>query len=232
MRAILLNPVENTAKEVNITGDFEEMYQLLNCDMIEVVQNVFISHNINVDLYIDEEAKLKKDLYISAKSIDGTMETIYNSILITAPYDYDNDKIGELDDFTIDKIYKSIITNAIDPTHNVRRRILVFTYPNYPYNRILQTCGLLLLQNPEEELYQIHNTLINHAIYQMSYDFQYIGRYDNKVVFKNGIVIIEVIFDSDLIIQSIFLCNDLEDLEYNWTRGEPIDRSKIYRILD
>ena len=60
MRAILLNPFDQTVKEVVYTGDFREIYSLIDCGTFDVVR---LSESD--DLYVDDEGLLKENRYFS-----------------------------------------------------------------------------------------------------------------------------------------------------------------------
>ena len=60
MRAILLNPFDQTVKEVVYTGDFREIYSLIDCTTFDVVR---LSESD--DLYVDDEGLLKENRYFS-----------------------------------------------------------------------------------------------------------------------------------------------------------------------
>ena len=53
MRAILLNPFDQTVKEVVYTGDFREIYSLIDCTTFDVVR---LSESD--DMYVDDEGML------------------------------------------------------------------------------------------------------------------------------------------------------------------------------
>lgn len=60
MRAILINPYNETIKEVVYTGDFREIYVLTECQTFDCV-------NIDDDntLFVDDEGLLKDNRYFS-----------------------------------------------------------------------------------------------------------------------------------------------------------------------
>ena len=60
MRAILLNPFDQTVKEVVYTGDFRDIYSLIACTTFDVVR---LSESD--DMYVDDEGLLKDNRYFS-----------------------------------------------------------------------------------------------------------------------------------------------------------------------
>lgn len=53
MKAILINPFDETVKEVEYTGDYREIYHLINCRTFDCVR--LTPHE---DMYIDDEGLL------------------------------------------------------------------------------------------------------------------------------------------------------------------------------
>ena len=68
MKGILINPFDETIKEVNILGNAEDVYLLTECSTFDVVR---ISDT--EDLYVDDEGLLKDNRYftIYGKPIAG-----------------------------------------------------------------------------------------------------------------------------------------------------------------
>ena len=60
MRGILINPFDQTIKEVVCTGDFREVYSLIDCTTFDVVML-----DVQDDMYIDDEGLLKDNRYFS-----------------------------------------------------------------------------------------------------------------------------------------------------------------------
>ena len=60
MRGILINPFDQTIKEVVYTGDFREIYSLIDCRTFDAVMLSDAD-----DLYIDDEGLLKDNRYFS-----------------------------------------------------------------------------------------------------------------------------------------------------------------------
>lgn len=60
MRGILINPFDQTIKEVVYTGDFREIYSLIDCTTFDVVMLCDAD-----DLYVDDEGLLKDNRYFS-----------------------------------------------------------------------------------------------------------------------------------------------------------------------
>ena len=60
MRGILINPFDQTIKEVVYTGDFREIYDLIDCSTFDVVMLCDAD-----DLYVDDEGLLKDNRYFS-----------------------------------------------------------------------------------------------------------------------------------------------------------------------
>ena len=56
MRAILINPFNQTIKEAVYGGDYREIYDLIGCSLFAVVRLSDVD-----DLYIDDEGLLKND---------------------------------------------------------------------------------------------------------------------------------------------------------------------------
>lgn len=54
MKAILINPFDQTIKETEYTGDYREIYHLIDCRTFDVAMA-----KENNDLYIDDEGLLK-----------------------------------------------------------------------------------------------------------------------------------------------------------------------------
>ena len=54
MKAILINPFDETIKETEYTGDYREIYHLIDCTTFDVAMV-----KENNDLYIDDEGLLK-----------------------------------------------------------------------------------------------------------------------------------------------------------------------------
>ena len=54
MKGILINPFDETVKEVEYTGDFHEIYYLTDCQTFDISRI-----SITDDLYIDDEGLLK-----------------------------------------------------------------------------------------------------------------------------------------------------------------------------
>ena len=68
MKGILINPFDETVKEVNILGNIEDIYLLTECSTFDIVR---ISDT--EDLYVDDEGLLKDNRYftIYGKPIAG-----------------------------------------------------------------------------------------------------------------------------------------------------------------
>tara|TARA_Y100001938_G_scaffold138890_1_gene205018 strand:+ start:186 stop:527 length:342 start_codon:yes stop_codon:yes gene_type:complete len=60
MRGILINPFDETIKEVNILGNIEDIYLLTECRTFDVV-----ALSDKDDLYIDDEGLLKDNRYFT-----------------------------------------------------------------------------------------------------------------------------------------------------------------------
>lgn len=60
MRGILLNPFDQTVKEVNILGNIQDIYLLTECTIFDVVR---LSESD--DMYVDDEGLLKDNRYFS-----------------------------------------------------------------------------------------------------------------------------------------------------------------------
>ena len=56
MKGILINPFDETIKEVIYTGDFREIYDLVDCSTFDVV-NIYKYQ----DMYVDDEGLLKNN---------------------------------------------------------------------------------------------------------------------------------------------------------------------------
>ena len=56
MKAILINPFDETVKEVEYTGDYREIYSLIECRTFDCVRLTEID-----DMYIDDEGLLIND---------------------------------------------------------------------------------------------------------------------------------------------------------------------------
>ena len=56
MKGILINPFDETIKEVNISGNIEDIYLLTECNLFDIV-----SITPNEDMYIDDEGLLKNN---------------------------------------------------------------------------------------------------------------------------------------------------------------------------
>jgi len=60
VRGILLNPFDQTVKEVNILGNIQDIYLLTECTTFDVVR---LSESD--DMYVDDEGLLKDNRYFS-----------------------------------------------------------------------------------------------------------------------------------------------------------------------
>ena len=60
MRAILINPFDETIKEVDILGNIQDIYLLTGCTTFDVV-----SLSDADDMYVDDEGLLKDNRYFS-----------------------------------------------------------------------------------------------------------------------------------------------------------------------
>ena len=60
MKGILINPFDETVKDVNILGNIEEIYLLTECSTFDVV-----SLSEKDDLYVDDEGLLKDNRYFT-----------------------------------------------------------------------------------------------------------------------------------------------------------------------
>lgn len=60
MRGILINPFDQTIKEVVYTGDFREIYVLTDCETFDCV-----TVDSNHTMYVDDEGLLKDNRYFS-----------------------------------------------------------------------------------------------------------------------------------------------------------------------
>jgi len=60
MRGILINPFDQTIKEVVYTGDYREIYVLTDCQTFDVVRLSDAD-----DMYVDDEGILKDNRYFS-----------------------------------------------------------------------------------------------------------------------------------------------------------------------
>ena len=56
MRAILVNPFDQTIKEAVFTGDYHEIYSLIDCQLFDIVRLSDVD-----DLYVDDEGLLKNE---------------------------------------------------------------------------------------------------------------------------------------------------------------------------
>lgn len=86
MKGILINPFDETIKEVNILGNAEDVYLLTECSTFDVVR---ISDT--EDLYVDDEGLLKDNRYFT---IYG--KTLAGKSLIMAHDDEGNSKSTSL----------------------------------------------------------------------------------------------------------------------------------------
>ena len=68
MKGILINPFDETIKEVNVLGNLEDIYLLTACRIFDIV-----SLSGTDDLYIDDEGLLKENRYfnIYGKTLAG-----------------------------------------------------------------------------------------------------------------------------------------------------------------
>ena len=68
MKGILINPFDETIKEVNISGNIEDIYLLTECRTFDIV-----ALSDKDDLYVDDEGLLKDNRYftIYGKAIAG-----------------------------------------------------------------------------------------------------------------------------------------------------------------
>ena len=64
MRGILINPFDETVKEVNILGNIEDIYLLTECRTFDVV-----ALSDKDDLYIDDEGLLKDNSMVAIKIV-------------------------------------------------------------------------------------------------------------------------------------------------------------------
>ena len=60
MRAILINPFDETITEVEYSGDFRQIYELTDCSTFDIVMLCNTD-----DLYVDDEGLLKDNRYFS-----------------------------------------------------------------------------------------------------------------------------------------------------------------------
>ncbi len=60
MRGILINPFDQTIKEVVYTGDYREVYSLIDCSTFDIVRVSDAD-----DMFIDDEGLLKDNRYFS-----------------------------------------------------------------------------------------------------------------------------------------------------------------------
>ena len=60
MRAILINPFDETITEVDYSGDFKQIYKFIDCSTFDVVMLCDAD-----DLYVDDEGLLKENRYFS-----------------------------------------------------------------------------------------------------------------------------------------------------------------------
>jgi hypothetical protein len=60
MRGILINPFDQTIKEVVYTGDYREIYVLTDCETFDCV-----TVDSNHTMYVDDEGLLKDNRYFS-----------------------------------------------------------------------------------------------------------------------------------------------------------------------
>lgn len=60
MQGILINPFDQTVKEVNILGNIQDIYLLTECTIFDVVR---LSESD--DMYVDDEGLLKDNRYFS-----------------------------------------------------------------------------------------------------------------------------------------------------------------------
>jgi len=60
MKAILINPFEETITEVEYTGDYKQIYDLIDCRTFDCVRLCESD-----DLYVDDEGLLKDNRYFS-----------------------------------------------------------------------------------------------------------------------------------------------------------------------
>jgi len=70
VRAILINPFDETIKEAVYTGDYREIYDLIECQTFDIV-NLF---KVEDDLYVDDEGLFKDNqryFSIEGKNLAG-----------------------------------------------------------------------------------------------------------------------------------------------------------------
>lgn len=60
MKAILINPFDETITEVEYSGDFKQIYKLIDCSTFDVVMLCDSD-----DLFVDDEGLLKDNRYFS-----------------------------------------------------------------------------------------------------------------------------------------------------------------------
>jgi len=96
MKGILINPFDQTIKEVVYTGDFREVYVLIECQTFDCV---------NIDykntLYVDDEGLLKENRYFSWNDRNFAGK----ALILGSDYETGSDKETTL---TIDEVSKIV----------------------------------------------------------------------------------------------------------------------------
>ena len=67
MKAILINPFDQTIKETEYTGDYREIYHLIDCRTFDIVNIIHTE-----DMYIDDEGLLKENQRYFTFTNEGT----------------------------------------------------------------------------------------------------------------------------------------------------------------
>ena len=67
MKAILINPFDQTIKETEYTGDYREIYHLIDCRTFDVVNIIHTE-----DMYVDDEGLLKENQRYFTFTNEGT----------------------------------------------------------------------------------------------------------------------------------------------------------------
>lgn len=109
IKGFMINVVNGTMGVKEVEGCLDSYYNLLGCDMIEIVSRKI--GNYNYEIICDEEGLLKDKAIVSAFSIDGDPMLVGNLFVVA----YEG--MGELRSLTDDEIdnLKHNICAAIKP---------------------------------------------------------------------------------------------------------------------
>ena len=97
MKAILINPFDHTVKEVDILGNLEDCYLLMNCSTVDA-----ISFDDDNTLLVDDEGLLRDNMYfnIRGRNLAG------NALLMG--YDYNTGGNIDVQNITVESIQDEI----------------------------------------------------------------------------------------------------------------------------